>query len=158
MLERQREVIAKAKAAGKYKGRARTAMAKVEAMLAAGVNPRRGAEAKDWQEQRVPRDQAAQDQASGGRVRAGIGPAQGGAYNDDGKAAPQETMRRPPGGGPGRHGNAAALQKYVGANPVIAMLSFQVPHLLNVVDYILNRALLSNISEYKPPPTVPFDV
>jgi DNA invertase Pin-like site-specific DNA recombinase len=42
MLERQREGIAKAKAAGKYKGRARTAMAKageVEAMLAAGVNP-----------------------------------------------------------------------------------------------------------------------
>jgi DNA invertase Pin-like site-specific DNA recombinase len=42
MLERQREGIAKAKAAGKYKGRARTAMAKageVEAMLAAGVGP-----------------------------------------------------------------------------------------------------------------------
>jgi len=42
MLERQREGIAKAKAAGKYKGRARTAMAKageVEVMLAAGVNP-----------------------------------------------------------------------------------------------------------------------
>jgi DNA invertase Pin-like site-specific DNA recombinase len=42
MLERQREGIAKAKAAGKYKGRARTAMAKageVESMLAAGVTP-----------------------------------------------------------------------------------------------------------------------
>jgi DNA invertase Pin-like site-specific DNA recombinase len=42
MLERQREGIAKAKAAGKYKGRARTAMAKapeVEALLAAGVGP-----------------------------------------------------------------------------------------------------------------------
>ncbi len=42
MLERQREGIAKAKAAGKYRGRARTAMAKageVEAMLAAGINP-----------------------------------------------------------------------------------------------------------------------
>jgi DNA invertase Pin-like site-specific DNA recombinase len=42
MLERQREGIAKAKAAGKYKGRARTAMARageVEAMLASGVNP-----------------------------------------------------------------------------------------------------------------------
>src|SRR5262245_953279 len=42
MLERQREGIAKAKAAGKYKGRAKTAMAKapeVEAMLAAGVGP-----------------------------------------------------------------------------------------------------------------------
>jgi DNA invertase Pin-like site-specific DNA recombinase len=42
MLERQREGIAKAKAAGKYKGRARTAMAKageVEEMLAAGVTP-----------------------------------------------------------------------------------------------------------------------
>jgi DNA invertase Pin-like site-specific DNA recombinase len=42
MLERQREGIAKAKAEGKYKGRARTAMAKageVEALLAEGVNP-----------------------------------------------------------------------------------------------------------------------
>jgi DNA invertase Pin-like site-specific DNA recombinase len=42
MLERQREGIAKAKAAGKYRGRARTAMAKagdVEALLASGVNP-----------------------------------------------------------------------------------------------------------------------
>jgi DNA invertase Pin-like site-specific DNA recombinase len=42
MLERQREGIAKAKAAGRYKGRARTAMAKageVEKLLAAGVNP-----------------------------------------------------------------------------------------------------------------------
>jgi len=42
MLERQREGIAKAKAEGKYKGRARTAMAKageVEALLAKGVNP-----------------------------------------------------------------------------------------------------------------------
>jgi len=42
MLERQREGIAKAKAVGKYKGRAPTAMAKageVEAMLAAGANP-----------------------------------------------------------------------------------------------------------------------
>ena len=42
MLERQREGIAKAKATGKYKGRARTAMAKagdVEALLTAGVNP-----------------------------------------------------------------------------------------------------------------------
>jgi DNA invertase Pin-like site-specific DNA recombinase len=42
MLERQREGIAKAKAEGKYKGRARTAMAKageVEKLLAAGVNP-----------------------------------------------------------------------------------------------------------------------
>ena len=42
MLERQREGIAKAKAAGKYKGRARTAMAKadeVEEMLAAGITP-----------------------------------------------------------------------------------------------------------------------
>jgi DNA invertase Pin-like site-specific DNA recombinase len=42
MLERQREGIAKAKAEGKYKGRAPTAMAKagdVEAMLAAGVRP-----------------------------------------------------------------------------------------------------------------------
>jgi DNA invertase Pin-like site-specific DNA recombinase len=42
MLERQREGIAKAKAEGKYKGRAPTAMAKageVEAMLAAGANP-----------------------------------------------------------------------------------------------------------------------
>src|SRR6478735_9684150 len=40
MLERQREGIAKAKALGKYKGRARTAMAKagdVEKMLADGV-------------------------------------------------------------------------------------------------------------------------
>ena len=42
MLERQREGIAKAKADGKYKGRARTAMAKageVERLLGAGVNP-----------------------------------------------------------------------------------------------------------------------
>jgi DNA invertase Pin-like site-specific DNA recombinase len=42
MLERQREGIAKAKAEGKYRGRAPTAMAKageVEAMLAAGGNP-----------------------------------------------------------------------------------------------------------------------
>ena len=42
MLERQREGIAKAKAEGKYRGRAKTAMAKageVETMLAAGVNP-----------------------------------------------------------------------------------------------------------------------
>jgi DNA invertase Pin-like site-specific DNA recombinase len=42
MLERQREGIAKAKAEGKYRGRAPTAMAKggeVEALLAAGVNP-----------------------------------------------------------------------------------------------------------------------
>jgi DNA invertase Pin-like site-specific DNA recombinase len=42
MLERQREGIAKAKAEGKYRGRARTAMAKageVEALLAKGVNP-----------------------------------------------------------------------------------------------------------------------
>jgi DNA invertase Pin-like site-specific DNA recombinase len=42
MLERQREGIAKAKAEGKYKGRAKTAMAKageVERMLAAGVTP-----------------------------------------------------------------------------------------------------------------------
>ena len=42
MLARQREGIAKAKADGKYKGRARTAMAKagaVERLLAAGVNP-----------------------------------------------------------------------------------------------------------------------
>jgi DNA invertase Pin-like site-specific DNA recombinase len=42
MLERQREGIAKAKAEGKYKGRAPTAMAKageVEAMLTAGANP-----------------------------------------------------------------------------------------------------------------------
>jgi DNA invertase Pin-like site-specific DNA recombinase len=42
MLERQREGIAKAKAEGKYQGRARTAMAKageVETMLAAGVTP-----------------------------------------------------------------------------------------------------------------------
>lgn len=42
MLERQRDGIAKAKAEGKYKGRARTAMAKageVERLLAAGVNP-----------------------------------------------------------------------------------------------------------------------
>jgi len=42
MLERQREGIAKAKAEGKYKGRAKTAMAKageVEALLAKGVNP-----------------------------------------------------------------------------------------------------------------------
>ena len=42
MLERQREGIAKAKAEGKYRGRARTAMAKageVEKLLAAGVNP-----------------------------------------------------------------------------------------------------------------------
>ena len=42
MLERQREGIAKAKAEGKYKGRAPTAMAKaaeVEAMLKAGVRP-----------------------------------------------------------------------------------------------------------------------
>jgi DNA invertase Pin-like site-specific DNA recombinase len=42
MLERQREGIAKAKAEGKYKGRAKTAMAKageVETMLAAGVTP-----------------------------------------------------------------------------------------------------------------------
>jgi DNA invertase Pin-like site-specific DNA recombinase len=42
MLERQREGIAKAKAEGKYKGRAKTAMAKageVETMLAAGVAP-----------------------------------------------------------------------------------------------------------------------
>jgi len=41
MLERQREGIAKAKAEGKYKGPARTAMAKageVEKLLA-GVNP-----------------------------------------------------------------------------------------------------------------------
>lgn len=42
MLERQREGIAKAKAEGKYKGRAPTAKAKageVEALLAAGVSP-----------------------------------------------------------------------------------------------------------------------
>ena len=42
MLERQREGIAKAKAEGKYRGRAKTAMAKageVEALLADGVNP-----------------------------------------------------------------------------------------------------------------------
>ncbi len=42
MLERQKEGIAKAKAAGKYRGRAKTAMAKaaeVEALLASGVNP-----------------------------------------------------------------------------------------------------------------------
>ncbi len=42
MLERQREGIAKAKAEGKYRGRAKTAMAKageVETMLAAGVKP-----------------------------------------------------------------------------------------------------------------------
>jgi len=42
MLERQREGIAKAKAAGKYRGRARTAMAKageVEALLAKGMSP-----------------------------------------------------------------------------------------------------------------------
>jgi len=42
MLERQREGIAKAKAEGKYKGRAKTAMAKaseVERLLAAGVTP-----------------------------------------------------------------------------------------------------------------------
>ena len=42
MLERQREGIAKAKAAGKYKGRAKTAMAKADevvALLAAGVTP-----------------------------------------------------------------------------------------------------------------------
>lgn len=42
MLERQREGIAKAKVAGKYRGRAKTAMAKageVKALLAAGVGP-----------------------------------------------------------------------------------------------------------------------
>jgi DNA invertase Pin-like site-specific DNA recombinase len=42
LLERQRQGIAKAKVEGKYKGRARTAMAKageVEALLATGVNP-----------------------------------------------------------------------------------------------------------------------
>jgi DNA invertase Pin-like site-specific DNA recombinase len=42
MLERQREGIAKAKVEGKYKGRAKTAMAKageVEALLAKGVSP-----------------------------------------------------------------------------------------------------------------------
>jgi DNA invertase Pin-like site-specific DNA recombinase len=42
MLERQRVGIAKAKAEGKYRGRARTAMAKageVETLLAKGVNP-----------------------------------------------------------------------------------------------------------------------
>lgn len=42
MLERQREGIAKAKAEGKYKGRAPTAKAKageVEALLAQGVSP-----------------------------------------------------------------------------------------------------------------------
>lgn len=42
ILERQREGIARAKAEGKYKGRARTAMAKsaeVERLLAAGVSP-----------------------------------------------------------------------------------------------------------------------
>jgi DNA invertase Pin-like site-specific DNA recombinase len=42
MLERQREGIAKAKAAGKYKGRAKTAMAKADdvvALLAEGVSP-----------------------------------------------------------------------------------------------------------------------
>ena len=42
MLERQREGIARAKAEGKYKGRAKTAMAKageVETLLAAGVTP-----------------------------------------------------------------------------------------------------------------------
>jgi DNA invertase Pin-like site-specific DNA recombinase len=42
MLERQREGIAKAKAEGKYRGRAKTAMAKageVEHLLAAGVSP-----------------------------------------------------------------------------------------------------------------------
>ena len=42
MLERQREGIAKAKAEGKYKGRAKTAMARaadVENLLAAGVSP-----------------------------------------------------------------------------------------------------------------------
>jgi DNA invertase Pin-like site-specific DNA recombinase len=41
-LERQREGIAKAKAAGKYKGRAKTAMAKADdvvALLAEGVRP-----------------------------------------------------------------------------------------------------------------------
>jgi DNA invertase Pin-like site-specific DNA recombinase len=51
MLERQRDGIAKAKAAGKYRGRARTAMAKaseVEAMLAGGIGPqRRRQEARD---------------------------------------------------------------------------------------------------------------
>jgi DNA invertase Pin-like site-specific DNA recombinase len=42
MLERQREGIARAKAEGKYRGRAKTAMAKageVERLLAAGVSP-----------------------------------------------------------------------------------------------------------------------
>src|SRR6476619_4895857 len=42
MLERQREGVAKAKALGRYKGRARTAMAKagdVEKLLTAGVGP-----------------------------------------------------------------------------------------------------------------------
>jgi DNA invertase Pin-like site-specific DNA recombinase len=42
MLERQREGVAKAKAEGKYRGRAKTAMAKageVEALLAKGVSP-----------------------------------------------------------------------------------------------------------------------
>lgn len=42
MLERQREGVAKAKAAGKYRGRAKTAMAKageVEALLRAGEAP-----------------------------------------------------------------------------------------------------------------------
>jgi len=42
MVERQREGIAKAEAAGKYKGRAATARAKkaeIEALLAAGVGP-----------------------------------------------------------------------------------------------------------------------
>jgi DNA invertase Pin-like site-specific DNA recombinase len=42
MLKRQREGAAKTKAEGKYRGRARTAMAKadqIESMLAAGVSP-----------------------------------------------------------------------------------------------------------------------
>ena len=42
MLERQREGIAKAKGAGKYKGRVKTAMAKSDealALLSSGVKP-----------------------------------------------------------------------------------------------------------------------
>ena len=44
MLERQREGIAKAKAAGKYKGRAPTAMAKADevlTLLKGGMEPRK---------------------------------------------------------------------------------------------------------------------
>ena len=66
MPERQREGIAKAKAEGKYKGRAPTAMTKageVEKLLAAGVNPTDVAlQARDRKVKRVPGDEGTEDQ------------------------------------------------------------------------------------------------